>query len=89
LSVLEAQASKVPILAAPTAGMPEVVRDGETGFLIAADDAARYADRLQILLARPELARPADPPWCRDEDGCDEPHRTFTRQPLNSLEQHP
>ncbi|MCI0463891.1 MAG: glycosyltransferase family 4 protein [Gemmataceae bacterium] len=57
LSVLEAQASKVPVLAAPTAGIPDVVRDGETGFLIAADDAVGYADRLQTLLTRPELAR--------------------------------
>ena len=56
LSVLEAQASKVPVLAAPTAGIPEVVRDGETGFLIAADDAVGYADRLQTLLACPELS---------------------------------
>lgn len=57
LSLLEAQASKVPVLAAPTAGIPEVVQDGETGFLIAADNAAGYADRLQILLTRPELGR--------------------------------
>lgn len=57
LSVLEAQASKVPVLAAPTAGIPEVVHDGETGFLIAAGNAAGYADRLQTLLARPELGR--------------------------------
>jgi len=52
----ETQASKVPILAAPTAGIPEVLRDGETGFLIGADYAAGYADRLQTLLTRPELA---------------------------------
>jgi glycosyltransferase involved in cell wall biosynthesis len=37
LTLLEAQASGTPVLAAPTAGIPEIVRDGETGFLIAAD----------------------------------------------------
>jgi glycosyltransferase involved in cell wall biosynthesis len=57
LSVLEAQACQVPVLAAPTAGIPEVVHDGDTGFLIAADDAVGYAERLQTLFARPELAR--------------------------------
>ncbi len=57
LSILEAQATKVPVLAAPTAGVPEVVRDGETGFLIAAGDAEGYARRLKALLADPGLAR--------------------------------
>src|SRR5262249_48318367 len=32
LTVLEAQASKVPVLASATAGIPEAVQDGETGF---------------------------------------------------------
>jgi len=50
LSILEAQATKVPVLAAPTAGIPEVVSDGETGFLIPASDAQGYADRLRSLL---------------------------------------
>ena len=50
LSVLEAQASGTPVLAAPTAGVPEVVEDGKTGFLIAADDVAGYADRVEFLL---------------------------------------
>jgi glycosyltransferase involved in cell wall biosynthesis len=57
LSILEAQASGVPVLAAPTAGVPEVVADGETGFLIAADDAPGYARRIESLLDDPELSR--------------------------------
>jgi glycosyltransferase involved in cell wall biosynthesis len=56
LSILEAQASKVPVVAAPTAGVPEVVADGETGFLIPAEDAAGYADRMLRLLHDPALA---------------------------------
>jgi glycosyltransferase involved in cell wall biosynthesis len=56
LSILEAQATGVPVLTAPTAGIPEVVKDGETGCLIAADNAAAYADRLQSLLDRPQIA---------------------------------
>jgi glycosyltransferase involved in cell wall biosynthesis len=56
LSIVEAQATKVPVLAAPTAGIPEVVADGETGYLIAADDAQGYADRIKSLLDNPALA---------------------------------
>jgi glycosyltransferase involved in cell wall biosynthesis len=55
LSVLEAQATKVPVLAAPTAGIPEVITDGETGFLIPADDAVGYAHRIASLLNQPEI----------------------------------
>lgn len=55
LSVLEAQATKVPVLAAPTAGIPEVITNGETGFLIPADDAGGYAHRIATLLRQPEI----------------------------------
>jgi glycosyltransferase involved in cell wall biosynthesis len=57
LSILEAQATKVPVLAAPTAGVPEAVTDGETGFLIAAEDAEGYARRLETLVRETALAR--------------------------------
>ena len=57
LSILEAQATKVPVLAAPTAGIPEVVSDGETGFLIPASDAQGYAHRLRFLLEHPAESR--------------------------------
>jgi len=50
LAILEAQASKVVVLAAPTAGIPEIIEHGRTGFLVAADDAAGYATALQNLL---------------------------------------
>lgn len=50
LAILEAQASGTPVLAAPTAGIPEIVIDGKTGFLISAGDAAGYAHLLLSLL---------------------------------------
>jgi glycosyltransferase involved in cell wall biosynthesis len=56
LSVVEAQAAGAPVLAAPTAGVPEVVRDGQTGFLIEARDVPGYANRLDRLIREPELA---------------------------------
>jgi glycosyltransferase involved in cell wall biosynthesis len=45
------------VLAAPTAGVPEAVTDTEHGFLIGADDACGYADRIQRLLADSGLHR--------------------------------
>ena len=55
LSILEAQASKVPVLAAPTPGACEVITHGETGFLIAHDHAEGYADYVLRLLTKPAL----------------------------------
>jgi glycosyltransferase involved in cell wall biosynthesis len=57
LSVLEAQATGVPVLAAPTAGVPEVVDDGRTGFLLAADDVEGYATRIEQVLDNPGVTR--------------------------------
>lgn len=53
LVILEAQASKSLVLAAPTAGVPEVIKDGLTGYLIAADNYQGYAERIAFLLTNP------------------------------------
>jgi N-acetyl-alpha-D-glucosaminyl L-malate synthase BshA len=50
LAALEALASGVPVVASAVGGLPEVVRDGETGFLFAPDDAAGMAARVVALL---------------------------------------
>ncbi|MBY0527907.1 MAG: glycosyltransferase family 4 protein [Gemmataceae bacterium] len=57
LTILEAQASRVVVVAAPTAGIPEVIDDGRTGFLVAADDPEGYATVLASLLDNRELAQ--------------------------------
>src|SRR5207302_9818383 len=54
-SILESQSTKVPVLSIPTAGIPEVIRHGETGFLIPAEDAEGYATCLAKLLESPGL----------------------------------
>ena len=56
LSVLEAMASGTPVLASRIDGLPEVVRDGETGFLVEPGDVTELHDRLALLLADPALA---------------------------------
>ncbi len=53
LAVLEAQATGVVVVASPAGGVPEVIRDGETGFLIPHADAAGYADVLERLFRDP------------------------------------
>ncbi len=50
LAYLEAQAAGVPVIAQRTAGVPEVVADGETGFLTEpGDDAAAAAATFRLL----------------------------------------
>ncbi|MCG5474167.1 MAG: glycosyltransferase family 4 protein [Sinorhizobium fredii] len=63
LSYLEAQAAGLPVVAQATAGVPEVVRNGETGLLTAAGDADAFAEAIRRLLGdaalRAELANRA------------------------------
>jgi glycosyltransferase involved in cell wall biosynthesis len=49
LSLLEAQACRVPVVGSDIAGIREVVEDGETGLLVRADDFQGLADRLSTL----------------------------------------
>jgi glycosyltransferase involved in cell wall biosynthesis len=57
LSVLEAMASGTPVVASRTGGVPEVVRDGETGFLVPPGDVAQLHERIDLLMRNPSLAR--------------------------------
>jgi N-acetyl-alpha-D-glucosaminyl L-malate synthase BshA len=49
LSALEAMATGTPVVATRVGGVPEVVRDGETGYLVDRDDRAGFAARLRAL----------------------------------------
>lgn len=57
LSALEAMASGTPVVATCVGGVPEVVTDGRTGYLVAADDQAGFADRLRGLFLDRDRAR--------------------------------
>lgn len=54
---LEAAACAVPVVSTWHGGIPEVVRDGETGFLVPENDVGELADRMSRLLSDPGLAR--------------------------------
>ncbi len=51
----EAMAVGRPVIAAACGGIPEIVRDGETGYLVAPRDIGAFAAAIVRLLGRPEL----------------------------------
>ena len=57
ITFLEANACGKPVVGTRAGGIPDAVRDGETGLLVEPDDEADLADALLRLLCNPELAR--------------------------------
>jgi glycosyltransferase involved in cell wall biosynthesis len=57
MSLLEAWAARVPVVASRVGGIPELVEDGRTGLLFDFPDTAGLASHLGRLLADPGLAR--------------------------------
>jgi glycosyltransferase involved in cell wall biosynthesis len=56
LALIEAAAAARPVVATDVGGVRDVVVDGQTGFVVDADDIAAFADRVARLLADPRLA---------------------------------
>ena len=55
MAALEAMASEVPVIASRAGGLPEVVADGETGFLCPVGDVSAMAERAIAILGDGEL----------------------------------
>jgi glycosyltransferase involved in cell wall biosynthesis len=55
LTIAEAMASGRPVIGTRVGGIPELVDDGETGFLVPRGDVKEMADRILALLADPAL----------------------------------
>jgi glycosyltransferase involved in cell wall biosynthesis len=55
--LLEAMATGVPVISTKVGGIPEIVIDGQTGYLVEPDDEEAFVDRLRMLLHNPELRR--------------------------------
>ncbi len=56
-ALMEAMAARLPIVATAVGGTPELVHDGDNGFLVPPADAEALAAKLTDLLLRPEEAR--------------------------------
>jgi colanic acid/amylovoran biosynthesis glycosyltransferase len=57
VAVLEAGAAALPVVATIHAGIPDVVIDGTTGFLVPERDVAGMTGRMVALLEDPQLCR--------------------------------
>lgn len=53
--VAQAMAAGKPVVATPVGGVPEMVRDGESGFLVPVGDAGALAEAILKILENPEL----------------------------------
>jgi len=57
MTLIEPMARKTPVVATRSGGPSDIVVDGQCGYLVDRGDAAAMADRMQALLASPELSR--------------------------------
>lgn len=57
VAVLEAMAASLPVVASRCGGLPEIVEDGKTGWLVPPNDPRALADRIRVLLLKPDLRR--------------------------------
>ncbi|MCB9422083.1 MAG: glycosyltransferase [Ardenticatenaceae bacterium] len=56
VALMEAMASRLPVIATSISGIPELVRHGETGYLVPPADALALADVLAAVYENPEKA---------------------------------
>lgn len=56
-ALLEAMALGTPCVATNVTGIPEIIRDGKTGLVVAQQDGSGLAKALRLLLTQPELRR--------------------------------
>ena len=57
MAALEAMASEVPVIATRAGGLPEVIVDGETGYLLPVGDVDAMAARAIEILSSADLQR--------------------------------
>jgi len=55
VAIVEASACELPVVVSDAGGLPEVVADGQTGFVVSRDNPVEAADRILQLLNNPKL----------------------------------
>ncbi|MCE5229580.1 glycosyltransferase [bacterium] len=55
VAIVEAIQAGLPVIAARVGGVPDVVRDGENGFVLEPDDDAGYGEKMEILMVNETL----------------------------------
>lgn len=53
--LLEAMACGTPVLSTSVGAVPDIIKDGETGFLLGSNNPAHIADKIIVLLNNPQL----------------------------------
>lgn len=72
LSMLDAMAMGLPVVATSVGGIPELVVDGETGLLVTSREPAEFAGALEQLLGNAERT------YSMGERGCDRARKEFS-----------
>lgn len=80
--ITEARATGLPVVATDIAGIPEMVRDGETGFLVPPGDVDKFRSHLQDLVSSPDLRRRMSD---RTQEGLERFERETTAQAYRDL----
>ncbi len=57
MTLLEAMAMRVPVVASALDGIAEVIEDGRDGFLVPSGDVRGFCDKIRLLLGAPALAK--------------------------------
>jgi glycosyltransferase involved in cell wall biosynthesis len=52
---IESMAVGTPVIASAVGGIPELIRDGEDGFLVPPEDPVRLAEKIDVLISNPHL----------------------------------
>lgn len=57
MAILEALAAGLPIVSTPKGAIPEIIRDGINGFLVAPRNPGQIAEKIVLILQQEEMKR--------------------------------